>query len=966
MALKEKFKNPGKDFRGSPFWSWNDDLKDEELIRQIREMKDKGMGGFFMHARVGRITPYLSREWMDRIKTCVQEAKKIGMNAWLYDEDGWPSGFAGGKVVAKNKNYRLKLLEIKRSRGKGKKYSFSFIYAPYADNWLFEGFCYIDTLNPEAVDAFIESTHEAYYKEVGKEFGKTVPGIFTDEPNYIHHPGYKGKGYLFPWTDKFPAYFKKKNGYDIREHLINLIDEIGSYHKIRYDYWRAITELFIESYSKRIYYWCERHNLKYTGHYMCEDSLRLQIKWIGAAMPHYEYMHIPGIDHLNRQIGHHLLTIKQVSSVAHQLGRERVLSELYGCSGWDLSFEGQKWIGDWEYALGINFRCQHLCLYTLRGCRKRDYPPSIYYQQPWWKYHKKIADYFARLSLMLSQGKFACDILVLHPIESAWSIYTPRSSEKVDKLNKSFFNLSQFLCELHQDYDYGDEGLMEKYAQVKGDKLIVGEMEYKLVIVPPAITLRGNTFNLLKRFLRGGGKIIAVKPLPYLIEGEESEQLQTFFKNKGMKIIGEGKAILKKTLSEMLPASVEMVDERGKDIGKIYYHQRKIGNKRIYFFANIDREKSFCASIKIEGEGYLEEWDLDTGEIRPLPSSVRDGYTLFTLSFAPVESHLVVLRPGEEREKVVEKEKELKLTETITLKNIWNIQRLDPNALTLDYCQYQMGEKRWSKNMPVWKVQKKIKERGKEGIQVKLRYHFELQTESGKGKSIYLVLETPEKYVLKVNGREVAPANLEDWWVDISFKKIDIAEAVKRGGNIIELSYDYKEDVELESCYLIGDFGVEVKDNKKFVLVGEKDRLKTGDWVKQGYPFFAGTIAYTQKGKVKKNGDERIFIELDKVKGIVIKVIINGREIGLLAWPPYRLEVTEAMRDGENEIRIEVTNSLRNLLGPHHHKEGELISVGPGSWSDEANWVDEYNFVKCGLLGRVKLCKYMLTNPINS
>ncbi|MBC7321273.1 hypothetical protein H5T89_11595, partial [bacterium] len=62
--LKEKFLNPDKDYRGAPFWSWNDKLDPEELDRQIRDMKSSGMGGFFMHSREGLETPYLSEEWM--------------------------------------------------------------------------------------------------------------------------------------------------------------------------------------------------------------------------------------------------------------------------------------------------------------------------------------------------------------------------------------------------------------------------------------------------------------------------------------------------------------------------------------------------------------------------------------------------------------------------------------------------------------------------------------------------------------------------------------------------------------------------------------------------------------------------------------------------------------------------------------------------------------------------------------
>ncbi|MEM2936493.1 MAG: glycoside hydrolase, partial [Candidatus Bathyarchaeia archaeon] len=106
----EDFRGPGKEFRGAPFWSWNDRLEDQELVRQIAEMDEKGWGGFFMHAREGLVTPYMTGEWMDRIETCVKEAERRGMGAWLYDEDKWPSGFAGGMVPAKSSEYRGKAL----------------------------------------------------------------------------------------------------------------------------------------------------------------------------------------------------------------------------------------------------------------------------------------------------------------------------------------------------------------------------------------------------------------------------------------------------------------------------------------------------------------------------------------------------------------------------------------------------------------------------------------------------------------------------------------------------------------------------------------------------------------------------------------------------------------------------------------------------------------------------------------
>ena len=92
----ELFKNPTCEYRGTPFWSWNCKLDRDELLRQIEIFKEMGLGGFHMHVRSGMATPYLSDEFMDLIRACVDKAKEEDMLAWLYDEDRWPSGFAGG------------------------------------------------------------------------------------------------------------------------------------------------------------------------------------------------------------------------------------------------------------------------------------------------------------------------------------------------------------------------------------------------------------------------------------------------------------------------------------------------------------------------------------------------------------------------------------------------------------------------------------------------------------------------------------------------------------------------------------------------------------------------------------------------------------------------------------------------------------------------------------------------------
>lgn len=220
-------------------------------------------------------------------------------------------------------------------------------------------------------------------------------------------------------------------------------------------------------------------------------------------------------------------------------------------------------------------------------------------------------------------------------------------------------------------------------------------------------------------------------------------------------------------------------------------------------------------------------------------------------------------------------------------------------------------------------------------------------------------METPEKYEIMINGNELKYKEA-GWWVDISFKKMDISKFVVNGENVLEVTCLFrrptvprtqvflKDGVELESVYIIGDFAVK-KANESFILIDETITAHAGDLVQQGYPFYAGIVVYTQTIKVQKA--DRIYIEFEFLDAIVTRVVVNGKKAGIIAWRPYKLDISRLVKGGKNTIEVEAVSSCRNLLGPHHHRQGELLSVGPGNFSDESNWTDQYSFVKFGIGG---------------
>ena len=399
----ELFKNPTSEYRGTPFWAWNCELEKDMLIKQIEYLKQMGFGGFHMHSRSGMATEYLSDEFMDLVKACRDKAKEENMLAWLYDEDRWSSGSAGG-YVTKIKAFREKILVMSETPADftdketgtreglpyllavfdivldkdGKLASYKMINADdkalgvkrYAyvktskESGWFNNQTYVDTLSEDAMRKFIEITYESYKKAVGDSFGDNVPAIFTDEPRFT----YKARlGYadshddaLFPWTTDFADTYKKTYGEDIIEKLPELFWDLpnGKISVVRYHYHDHSCERFTQSFADQCGKWCEENNINLTGHMIGEDSLTSQTSYIGEAMRAYRSFGIPGIDVLGNYVV--LTTAKQAQSAVHQFGREAMTSELYGVTNWDFDFRGHKFQGDWQAALGVTVRVPHL------------------------------------------------------------------------------------------------------------------------------------------------------------------------------------------------------------------------------------------------------------------------------------------------------------------------------------------------------------------------------------------------------------------------------------------------------------------------------------------------------------------------------------------------------------------------------------------------------------------------------
>lgn len=313
-------------FRPHPFWSWNERLDTEETARQVRLMGEAGIGGFFMHARGGLQTPYMGEEWNDNIRAAIDAAKEYGMHPWVYDEDGWPSGFGGGIVSGMGVEYQQKYLQIEIG---DRQCETTVCHAGGYHLYYEVNPFYVDTLDNKVVRLFIDRIYRPYAERYGNE----IEGFFTDEPQVSR--------YVMPWSFVLPAAYRERYGEDLLPHLHELFYPLGDYRNTRFRFWKLVTDLFCESYMKQVFDFCHSHGLKLTGHLLCEESMKSQILCHGAIMPHYEYFDIPGMDWLGKNMKE-CLTSLQVSSAAQQLGKRQILSETFAGCGHNIGHEEMK------------------------------------------------------------------------------------------------------------------------------------------------------------------------------------------------------------------------------------------------------------------------------------------------------------------------------------------------------------------------------------------------------------------------------------------------------------------------------------------------------------------------------------------------------------------------------------------------------------------------------------------------
>jgi len=958
-------------------------MKEDEIQRQVNEMADKGIKGFFIHPRQGMEIPYLSKEYFNRVSTAVAAAKQRNLEVWLYDEYPYPSGISGGEVILDHPEFLCKhikkveaivkqgetlklhapwgrVLSAKAYRIYNDKVDFTnsvdvseYIGTGYSEEifqlsgltaynkkryftgnqnkvllWqpgegsykvyifvevVFKHFKYyenfVDPLNKAAVEYFIKTTHEQYKKHVGKEFGKTIKGIFSDEIGPFP-PGQ-------PWSPLLPELVKERHGIDLIKYLPALWEDMGEETvKVRYAYWNTVTEQFIASYDKPVYEWCENNNLLYVAEKPILRSKQL------------EYIHVPGIDTGHQKVGTRAAITgkkyrengKMVSSAMHFYHKKAALCEAFHSIGWGMTMQDMKWTFDWLALTGIDWFVVHGYFYTTDGLKKHDAPPSAFFQMPWFRNMNTLSDYADRLSNFLRSTKREVKLLVIDPITSTWT----QEKENKNKLNSLFSKMQNEMLYNQLDYYIIDPYLFaEGKVITEGSRTcfsLKGEV-YDVVILPPMTNLEDRAFVKLKEYIKAGGKVTGFGVLPFeTIEtlkpagemedlfGVRIKEVLSAFETGEEYTIEQETTLFTTNLSKMLQWlkkevvlewTIEPLDSLGFDEMPSIQSRNKNGDV-VLFLMNLGSKKR---SVKVCSQKLSQIL-----ELAPYESVFIDN------SYVAKEKQEYVLNLKQKLKRKLLHKNPLRI-------GIWKAVFANGEEAYVDSCPIIDQLEASQVKLPI--KQKKyfgcVKELEFNGIPVAYEYEFDCSCEISALGEVLLVME-PETvtgdYKIYLNDNYIDTAEFMNRNIYLPTNlAIRVDSYLKKGRNKINIQVDIKNSSEgiRNPMYLFGDF--EVAQVEKYWCLQPLKKDGTLDVISSGIPFYAGTIEYELEVKDLVCTKDDVTLTI-KEKGFedCVTLCVNGYWTKVCPFGPYEFTIPKHVIQEINSITLTIDTTAIGIF----------------------------------------------------
>jgi len=552
---QEKIATPPDEFWPVYSWAWNSELSKEQTDRDLEEFKRLGIKALYVLPEPSTfrattipttLSPgYMTPEYMEHYTYAVNKALELRIGLWFYDEAGWPSGSAGNIVLYDHPEYRKRILASRKKEfKKGEAYKKTDDCTPFLENggmiddgYVFsEDACVVeyyskDELFPypgmadypdlslkEATEYFLKVTHEEYKKYIGKEFGKNIPIVFTDEA-VLPYP--------VPYRPDLEEEFEKIYGYSIRPCLPILNKDrmaVTEYEKRGVvDWYDFCSRLFCDNFLEIYKNWCHENDVAFSGHFNIDHIPNGSV--LGRTfnlMRALRYLDIPGIDAIWRQIfpgertpvqGTNIMCDNRffpryASSAASQIGSPRAMTECFAIYGIGFTFDEMRYVLNFQAMRGIN-------LYNFMG--------GSYGEEKGFKmagalpkYGEKYACYadFAhfnayagRVSYMTSIGKNVCDTALYLPIKDLYLVED--ESEEVLEFDRAGRELEnrQIPFDIFDD----DVILSCDRNSLKNGVISMGDASYRTLVITEAHMMPSDVASLLEEFIKGGGKVFATR-----------------------------------------------------------------------------------------------------------------------------------------------------------------------------------------------------------------------------------------------------------------------------------------------------------------------------------------------------------------------------------------------------------------------------------------------------------------------
>jgi hypothetical protein len=970
MSDKIQTADPVAEFRPWPFFVLNDEFLPESGEARLTEFLENlhrvGFGGVFIHPRPGMITEYLGPRWFELVRHIIAECRRLGMEPALYDENSYPSGFAGGHVPARIPDAVVRAvspvfgtgpvdvpvfpMKLYRYDGDQVGETVSREAITDGDSWVafvekimeptawHGGFPYVSLLDPQVMPAFLEITHERYRAELNDDEWNSLRAIFTDEPHLPaeNHGSWSAGLHFTPWVR---ASFKKRCGYDLVEKLPGLYWNSEESAAVRFDYYETLHALFVTHWAKPLENWCDEHSLPLTGHYLEHD-------WpCPYATPGHmhllKYMQWPGTDLLETYLleGHDggdpqnlaatlpgreaqaLFFLRQAQSVANQFGKERVSCESWGAGGNDSAPADWLRIGRFLIVHGVNLLVPHIAPVTIRGSRKTDHPQFFSEVTACFDHLKPMNDEFGTLCEWTTRGRMENRILLVDPLTTGFCL--ARKSDCLgmqrqydESLRPDFIALTQrSLKGLRESTTELAEALSEACVDFDiGDEYILEEdgcVEETILTVGiqhyEAVVLPPQLQNLRET---------TVQLLEAFVQNggqlvalrPETAWVDGRVADWPARLDSAGAVQWAGSTEELIKVALAAVPPRVKcdtafPVG--FAHQRRAdGDRVIYLFVN-------SGATNWSGQIALAE----SGDAVALTIPACEARVLVVDSAGAVS---------------VEGTTDARPEWTPCSAELAAVQVLEKNTWVIDTCGADINgesfgeELVYAANRRYWEAaglstngwhmvvqfRDQMFRRARE-LSPDLQAAFAYRVDIAEGVATAdweLAVEAPELWTVVVNGQRVDFSESQTWR-DCHIRRVGIGGLLHAGENRIVLSSDaFDVRQEIDQIYLFGDFALEPVTSG-FRAVAPKP-LGLGAWKKQGRPFFDHEAAYSFD--VAQSGSVRVQLACEDWSGSVVQI-----ETACETRLSYGPAVDETVQVGDDRrITLKVTGLPLNTFGP--------------------------------------------------